>query len=405
MAIQEKRMPTSHQSQLVQILRARGCLRSERVEKAFLAVDRKDFLTIWYTMDMSEGVPRWATVVFDPEHPSSEQLDIIYSLAPLVTDVSDFRPQGSLSAPSLVSEMLELLNVAPGMKVLEIGTCSGYNAALLAELVGPEGNVHTIEARQTAARSAKATLGKLGYSNIAVHAKDGYYGHPSTAPYDRLIATAGCSDLSPLWIEQLHQDRQMVIPMNYGYLDYLMLIERDSQRPDVAHGKIVGTASFMAIRGVLSWANPWTTLENPSMKTTDFRELSLPKELPPVDGDQNLIFDPVHSDFYYFLTQSSRELWFCNQGYGIADLVTQAKAVVSRESIRVYGPKTSENSAYRLLEKLLRIYDRWVSLGCPGAGDFHIEFIPKDRSHQPAYRPSPSSHITERLFHIETRAL
>ncbi|MCK5585294.1 hypothetical protein KAJ02_04415 [Candidatus Bipolaricaulota bacterium] len=394
-----------YRSEFVQSLMDQGSIRSERVKAAFLNVERHRFVRGWFAMGISEGMPVWTRITINPLNPQSEHLEVIYSTQSLVSALDSIIPIGSLSAPPLVAQMLEYLSANRGMNVLEIGTCSGYNAALLAEIVSSDGTVHSIENRTDAADSAAVTLRQLGYVQAHVHSRDGFFGDSQNAPYDRMIATAGCSDLSPHWIEQLQPDGQMVIPLQYGQIDYLVLASRDNHRVGAAIGKIVGKSSFMPIQGILSWANPWGSWISPGIATITFQEQSLPEELPQNDTKTHPIKNPVHSDFYYFLTLASRDLWYCNQGYGLADPMTRARAIVTNDSFRAFGPPGAEEAGCRLIERLVEIHTQWRDVGCPSPGDYQIEFIPKHLSHSPPFISITPRWVIERVFHLEIISL
>lgn len=95
----------------------------------------------------------------------------------------------SATGPGLIGLMLDQLQLRPGMRVLEIGTGTGYNAALLAELVGTAGHVTTVEITPEVAEQARQALAVAGVANAEVICGDGEYGHPTNAPYERIIAT------------------------------------------------------------------------------------------------------------------------------------------------------------------------------------------------------------------------
>jgi protein-L-isoaspartate(D-aspartate) O-methyltransferase len=97
----------------------------------------------------------------------------------------------SASAPGVVAGMLEQLDVQPGHRVLEIGAGTGYNAALLAHLAGPAGEVTTVDIDPDVARGARKGLADAGYKDVSVICGDGEFGYPGHAPYDRTIITAG----------------------------------------------------------------------------------------------------------------------------------------------------------------------------------------------------------------------
>ena len=116
----------------------------------------------------------------------------------------------TISQPYIVAFMTEALDVQPAHKVLEIGTGSGYQAAILGELAR---DVYTIEIVEPLASTARATLERLGYRNVHVRAGNGYAGWPEQAPFDRIIVTAAPDEVPPALVQQLKIDGLMAIPV------------------------------------------------------------------------------------------------------------------------------------------------------------------------------------------------
>jgi protein-L-isoaspartate(D-aspartate) O-methyltransferase len=119
----------------------------------------------------------------------------------------------SISQPGMIAQMLELLSPAPGERVLEIGTGSGYNAALLAELVGPAGTVTTVELDPDLATRARETLEELGYRNVRVVAGDGSRDVLHAEQYDCLVVTARTDDVADAWWQAVGEGARMVVPL------------------------------------------------------------------------------------------------------------------------------------------------------------------------------------------------
>lgn len=135
----------------------------------------------------------------------------------------------TISQPYMVAYMTEVIKPTAGMKVLEIGTGSGYQAAVLAEIVG---QVYTIEIIPEHGNTAAARLKELGYQNVEVKIGDGYKGWPEHAPFDAIVVTAGAPAVPPPLFEQLKEGGRMVIPVGSPYSSQtLKLIEKKKGKP------------------------------------------------------------------------------------------------------------------------------------------------------------------------------
>lgn len=168
-----------------------GHLRSSRVIEAMRAVQRHAFLP--------GSSPREA---YEDTHV-----------------VTKWGPQGqalsSASAPWIVADMLEDLDARPGHDILEIGAGTGYNAALLSELVGSEGSVTSVDIDPEVTAAARAHLDTTGYTAVRVITGDGLLGSPDRAPYDRIIVTVGCWDIPTAWWRQLTDPGRLVMPLRW----------------------------------------------------------------------------------------------------------------------------------------------------------------------------------------------
>jgi protein-L-isoaspartate(D-aspartate) O-methyltransferase len=123
------------------------------------------------------------------------------------------RAISSISQPSMIAAMLEMLEVQAGSSILEIGTGSGYNAALLATLAGVTGHVVTVEIEDQLATEARSHLSSAGFPTVEVHVGDGRAGWPPCAPYDRVIVTASTPSPEQSWVKQLAEAGRMVVPL------------------------------------------------------------------------------------------------------------------------------------------------------------------------------------------------
>lgn len=134
----------------------------------------------------------------------------------------------TISQPYIVAYMTEIIKPKPGQKVLEIGTGSGYQAAVLAEIVG---KVYTIEIVEELGKQASTRLKELGYKNIEVKTADGYQGWKEHAPFDAIVVTAAAEFIPPPLKEQLKDGGRMIIPVGSPYMtQQLMLIEKTGNK-------------------------------------------------------------------------------------------------------------------------------------------------------------------------------
>ncbi len=130
----------------------------------------------------------------------------------------------TISQPYIVAYMTEAVQPQRGHKVLEIGTGSGYQAAVLAEIVD---EVYTIEIVEELGRRARRDLNNLGYENIHVKIGDGYYGWKEHAPFDAIVVTAAAEYIPPPLIEQLNEGGRMIIPVGSPFMtQQLVLVEK-----------------------------------------------------------------------------------------------------------------------------------------------------------------------------------
>ena len=194
----------------------------------------------------------------DPSRPGAESLRLAYHDDALVTRVgADGQATSSTSQPSLVAEMLELLDLRPGMQVLEIGAGTGYNAALLAEVLGDQSLVTTIDIDEGVVEQTRRLLAAAGYEGITVLLRDGAEGATERGPFDRVVATIGCTDLAPAWLDQLAPGGLALVPLEHGGAHPLVRVRPEREG---ARGRVVGRSGFIRIQGALDRPGPWPRL-------------------------------------------------------------------------------------------------------------------------------------------------
>lgn len=152
----------------------------------------------------------------------------------------------SASGPWLVGRMLDQLDVRPGMNVLEIGAGTGYNSALLAELVGPDGCVTAVEITSDVAADARKAHASAGVGNVEVIHGDGQFGYAANAPYDRIVVTAGAWEIPGAWADQLAPEGVLVVPLRMKGLTRSVEFTRDG---GVWRSRSAVNCGFMPVTG------------------------------------------------------------------------------------------------------------------------------------------------------------
>lgn len=158
----------------------------------------------------------------------------------------------TISAPSMIAIMLEVLDLKPKQKILEIGTGSGYNAALIAELVGPDGKVFTIERVSELADFGRSNLEATGYKNVKVIIGDGTCGYKREAPWDRILVTACAPELPKPLIEQLKIGGKLVAPVGSHYMFQILQVAEKKGEKEISVEKC-GGCSFVPLVGKYGW--------------------------------------------------------------------------------------------------------------------------------------------------------
>lgn len=209
---------------LVDAVKAGGYAQSPAVEEALRAVPRHFFLPSrnWGEIYRDEAIPTHF----------AEGTEVSIS---------------SSSQPTMMAIMLEQLQVAPQMRILEIGTGTGYNAALLAHLTGDPGKVWTVDVTEEFCAEARAHLGAAGTDGVHVMGADGWSGWPEAAPYDRVIVTASAHDVAPAWASQLREGGLLVVPWGASNAQQRSVaFRREGERLVM---EAIHSCSFMPMRG------------------------------------------------------------------------------------------------------------------------------------------------------------
>jgi protein-L-isoaspartate(D-aspartate) O-methyltransferase len=243
--------PFPANEQMVDRLIAEGTLWSAPLIAAFRATPRECFLDRIFQYHRKSG--RWREII--TRDPGPEELPLLYSDRALITRLSPHQvgepetPISSSSQPSLMAQMLEDLRPEPGMRILEIGAGTGYNAALLAHVAGP-GQVVSIDVDRAVLAEAWDHLRRaapFAERQVELKHSDGRSGYPARAPYQRIMVTAATPDLEPAWLEQLAEDGFLLAPL--ALAPGLAYLVRGTVRQGIFHGRLTRAAYFMPLRG------------------------------------------------------------------------------------------------------------------------------------------------------------
>ncbi len=216
--------PSALRQALVDELARGGHLRSPAIEQAFRDVPRHLFL---------------------PDVAPEE----VYRDRWIVTKKVDGEVVSSSSQPQIMAVMLDQLGLEPGHRVLEVGAGTGYNAALMAHIVGDTGEVTALDLDQDIVNGARAHLAAAGFERVRVVCADGGFGYPEAAPYDRIILTVAAWDVAPAWREQLEPGGRLVLPLAIGGSQKSVAFER---RAGHLASLSVKECVFMTLRGAFA---------------------------------------------------------------------------------------------------------------------------------------------------------
>lgn len=233
--------------QMVDRLISWGALWSPALIAAFRATPRHLFLDRVFQYQRKHD--RWEEII--TRDPDLEELRLVYSDRALITRLSPAQrgepevPISSSSQPSLMAQMLEDLRLAPGQRVLEVGAGTGYNAALLAHVVGPD-LVLSIDVDREVLAEAWDHLRAFPERRVEVRHADGRCGFAEAAPFDRIMVTAATPDLEPAWLEQLTPGGLVLAPLVIA--PGLAFVVRGTVTAGVFEGGLTRAAYFMPLR-------------------------------------------------------------------------------------------------------------------------------------------------------------
>ena len=345
--------------QMVQALRRSGALTNDAVSRAFLTVPRELF------------VPGYS-------------LRSVYRDRAIVTKNEAGVPVSSSSQPAIMALMLEQLDVQPGMRVLEIGAGTGYNAALLWELTGRDGAVTTIEIDPEIVAWARDRLATAGYDRVNVAEGDGSDGWPAGAPYDRIELTVGAADVAPAWVEQLKPGGILVLPLWVNTVQICLALVKEA-------GQLRSVSSlpcgFTRIRGRLAGQDQYRSVlpgvllsTGPGSPSDDVVRMALSQ---PPHRDQ-LLSGASWFGFMLWLalhqrailsvsTDDAQSIGFRGFAGGIVDPSDGSVCLVEGSgtaTVLSYG-------GFAARDTIVRLFDDWQAAGTPDISDIGVVAVPR----------------------------
>ncbi|MBV9313420.1 MAG: methyltransferase, FxLD system [Pseudonocardia sp.] len=375
---------------MVARLVAGGRIRSPAVERAFRAVPRHLFLP---------GIP----------------IERAYHDEAIAIKWQDGVAVSSASQPSMMAIMLEQLALRRGHSVLEVGAGTGYNAALMAEIVGSTGRVVAVDLDEDLVAGAAAHLASAGIHGITLATRDGALGYRELAPYDRIVLTVGSWDVQPAWWDQLAVGGRLLLPLSVRGSQLSVALDLLDRPSRCLHSVSVRSCGFVRMRGL--GAGPQTRrslgVGGLSLGTEDDRELDVDALLrflaqPGVDrptrarlsaGDLwdglGLWLAVCEPDVFRLLVSGADEhygeLSLLPAGLdggtmvllgedGLAALVSSDRRDRKRGSrvpvaVRPYGPGGGE-----LADRLVNYLGRWLAAGRPSAAELRLRVYPTGSS-------------------------
>lgn len=345
---------------------------SECVKNAFLKTPRHLFVDRFKVSDNGD----WIEIT---ESNLSENLSLLYANQPLLLFNSsennklnsDVKMISTISQPSFVLRLLDLLDIKKGHHVFELGTASGWNAALISTLVGENGKVFSVEIISELADSAKLKISEYGYKNIYITSGDGGDGSSINAPYDRVMFTAGAFDLPQAFHSQVKTGGLLMFALKISAsTDYLCVLKKHKDH----FSSIYSIPSmYVPMTGKYYLADmedkPLSTIcEQHSIEKTKTEE----RQFWWGASQDHFLWETSSLCSYLSLFDNFVYLREVNavDGY-FAWIENNTIAVAQPNKLTYYGGKSSENNLTRYIEN-------WIKIGMPTRSNLHLSIYPND---------------------------
>lgn len=356
---------------LVNSLVRKGAIISPSVERAFRAVPRH---------------------LFVPE----AEVSTAYGDQPIFLHWEEGRPTSSSSQPTIMAIMAEQLRLEPGMRVLEIGTGSGYNAAILSELIEGNGHIVSVDIDSTLVDDASKNLSAAGYDAVEVVCWDGSIGFNDAAPYDRIIVTADARDVSSHWVDQLNDGGVLVAPLWFKGFSLSVALKKHATE---LLGLSASPCTFIPLRGAWQRSDGYYLIQGPSDQTVSMsigldwpQQIDIAKLHNLLASDEGELCDIGRSLEGHFFSQNllsglflsltthpgafalipaGQDAPFHSLGYGLISTDLSSAAILNDRfpnQALVYGNSSSHSDLVDLL-------DLWDGLGRPSIHNLQVRAL------------------------------
>ncbi len=314
----------------------------------------------------------------------------VYTDGSVITKTAGITPLSSSTAPSLMASMLEILDLKPSHKVLEVGTGTGYNAAILAEITGSQKDIYSLDIDKETVLEATNNLNKAGYHNLNLLCRDANKGWPEKIKFDRVIFTASVKKIPKKVIDQLKIGGIVVLPLWVNGTQITPALVKKKDGTLVSQSATIG--GFMPLRikninQILNHPDSNILKENilicsEKPRNFNYKELVNLLKIKPkiIKTDLKGLILPRAANFFRFLATQEKKsveifiekpiygLHLQGSGAGIIDLTKNTACLfLENNLIHSYGNDIS-------YQKILKLYQKWINLGSPDYQRFIFKF-------------------------------
>ncbi len=355
---------------MISVMREQDQLFTSEIEQALSKVERHRFIPAIYLPKDDALVKH----VVDPEDPDEQLLAEVYKNTPLVIDAKGDKVISTSSQPGVMAMMLKAIDLKKGMRVLEIGTGSGYNAAVMSEITCSGKVVFTTEVLKDVGDTAKDNLVRAGLKDVNVIICDGGKGYADGAPYDAVIVTCSASTITSSWIDQLKIGGRLSAPLATRGMETLIAMSK------TADGVLKGVPTHFV--RFIKFDSVDTTISHDYMVSSERASLSrlirkhavenggLTKKFAGMERKELLSFqffmalDSEHAICFYDVEQENQP-----RSYGLWN-----KSINDGGIVLMQGDKVISHGNSKVTDEFALHFDRWKALRKPGLDQYEMEF-------------------------------